>query len=59
MLLTLAVSGYRFLRDIVMPVRQLNIVTGPNGSGKSNLYQPSDKIGATQRKQFSDAGSIF
>ncbi|MGI9492050.1 MAG: AAA family ATPase [Geminicoccaceae bacterium] len=39
MLLTLAVSGYRSLRNIVLPLRQLNVVTGPNGSGKSNLYK--------------------
>jgi predicted ATPase len=36
---TLAVSGYRSLRDLVMPLERLNLVTGPNGSGKSNLYR--------------------
>jgi len=39
MLGTLAVSGYRSLRDLVVPLGQLNVVTGPNGSGKSNLYR--------------------
>jgi predicted ATPase len=39
MLLTLAVSGYRSLRDLVVPLERLNLVTGPNGSGKSNLYR--------------------
>ena len=39
MLITLAVSGYRSLRDLVMPLEALNIVTGPNGSGKSSLYR--------------------
>jgi predicted ATPase len=39
MLNTLAVSGYRSLRDLVMPLERLNLVTGPNGSGKSNLYR--------------------
>jgi predicted ATPase len=39
MLNTLAVSGYRSLRDFVVPLRRLNLVTGPNGSGKSNLYR--------------------
>jgi predicted ATPase len=39
MLRTLAVSGYRSLRDLVIPLQQLNLVTGPNGSGKSNLYR--------------------
>ncbi len=39
MLLTIAVSGYRSLRDLVLPLQQLNVVTGPNGSGKSSLYR--------------------
>ena len=39
MLTTLAVENYRSLRDIVLPVGQLNVITGPNGSGKSNLYR--------------------
>jgi predicted ATPase len=36
---TLAIGGYRSLRDFVIPLRGLNLVTGPNGSGKSNLYR--------------------
>jgi predicted ATPase len=39
MLCTLAVSSYRSLRDLVIPLHRLNLVTGPNGSGKSNLYR--------------------
>jgi predicted ATPase len=39
MLTALAVSGYRSLRDLVVPLDRLNLVTGPNGSGKSNLYR--------------------
>lgn len=39
MLHTLAVFSYRSLRDLVVPLRRLNLVTGPNGSGKSNLYR--------------------
>src|SRR3954471_15848163 len=39
MLCTLAVSSYRSLREILIPLRHLNLVTGPNGSGKSNLYR--------------------
>jgi len=35
---TLAIPGYRSLRDLVVPLEALNLVTGPNGSGKSNLY---------------------
>jgi len=39
MLLTLATANYRTLRDLVLPLERLNLVTGPNGSGKSNLYR--------------------
>jgi predicted ATPase len=39
MLTALAVSGYRSLRDVVVPLSGLNLVTGANGSGKSNLYR--------------------
>ena len=39
MLNTLAVSGYRSLRDFVISLDRLNLITGPNGSGKSNLYR--------------------
>jgi predicted ATPase len=39
MLKTLAVANYRSLRDVVVPLGRLNVVTGPNGSGKSNLYR--------------------
>lgn len=39
MIQTLAITNYRSLRHIVMPMGHLNLVTGPNGSGKSNLYR--------------------
>ncbi len=39
MLRTLAVANYRSLRDLVLPLDALNVVTGANGSGKSNLYR--------------------
>ena len=39
MLRTLAVAGYRSLRDVVVPLAPLTVVTGPNGAGKSNLYR--------------------
>lgn len=39
MLKTLAVANYRSLRDLVVPLGRLTLVTGPNGSGKSNLYR--------------------
>jgi len=39
MITTLAISGYRSLRDIIVPLETLNVVSGPNGSGKSSLYR--------------------
>lgn len=39
MLTRIAVSGYRSLRNVVVALAPLNIVTGANGSGKSNLYR--------------------
>src|SRR5947199_8253644 len=39
MLTTLAISNYRSLRDVTLPLERLNVVTGANGSGKSNLYR--------------------
>lgn len=36
---TLAVHGYRSLRDVVVPLGRVTVVTGPNGSGKSSLYR--------------------
>jgi predicted ATPase len=39
MLHTLAISNYRSLRNLVVPLGRLNVVTGANGCGKSNLYR--------------------
>jgi predicted ATPase len=39
MILTLAISGYRSIRDLVLPLEQLTLITGANGSGKSSLYR--------------------
>jgi predicted ATPase len=36
---TVAVAGYRSLRDVVVPLHGLDVVTGANGSGKSSLYR--------------------
>jgi predicted ATPase len=36
---TLAVANYRSLRDLVVPLGQLNVVAGANGTGKSSLYR--------------------
>jgi predicted ATPase len=39
MLTTLAVENYRSLRSLVLPLRQVTLITGPNGSGKSSVYR--------------------
>lgn len=35
----LAISGYRSLRNVVIDLGTLTVVTGANGSGKSSLYR--------------------
>jgi predicted ATPase len=39
MIRTLAISGYRSLRKLTLPLGRLTLVTGANGSGKSSLYR--------------------
>ncbi len=39
MLHTLSIASYRSLRELVVPLAGLTVITGPNGSGKSNLYR--------------------
>ncbi|HEX3738813.1 MAG TPA: AAA family ATPase [Terriglobales bacterium] len=39
MLNVLAISNYRSLRNLIVPLKRLNVITGPNGSGKSSLYR--------------------
>ncbi len=39
MLTTIAIENYRSLRDLRLPLKQLNVVTGANGTGKSSLYR--------------------
>jgi predicted ATPase len=39
MITTLAVANYRSLREMILPLGSLNVVSGENGSGKSNLYR--------------------
>jgi len=51
MLNTLAVSGYRSLRELAIPLDRLNLVTGPNGSGKSNLYRALRLLAETAQGQ--------
>jgi predicted ATPase len=39
MISKLAIYNYRSLRDFIVPLDALNVITGPNGSGKSNIYR--------------------
>jgi predicted ATPase len=39
MLRTLAVANYRSLRNLIVPLQRLNLITGPNGTGKSSVYR--------------------
>ncbi len=39
MIRTLAIAHYRSLRDLVVPLDRLTVITGDNGSGKSSLYR--------------------
>ena len=39
MIRTIAIQGYRSLRELVLPLGQLSVITGANGSGKSSVYR--------------------
>ncbi|MGE7370605.1 AAA family ATPase [Neorhizobium sp. NPDC001467] len=39
MILTIAISGYRSLRNLILPLEKLTVVTGANGAGKSSFYR--------------------
>ncbi|NCT91484.1 AAA family ATPase [Cellulomonas sp. APG4] len=39
MIRTLAVEGYRSLRELTLELGDLTVVTGPNGSGKTSIYR--------------------
>ncbi|MGC1505322.1 MAG: AAA family ATPase [Sulfitobacter sp.] len=45
MILTIAVSGYRSLRELVLPLGPLAVITGANGAGKSSLYRALRLLG--------------
>jgi predicted ATPase len=39
MIRTIAIQGYRSLRDLTLPLGQLSVITGANGTGKSSVYR--------------------
>ncbi len=39
MLQTVAIRGYRSLREVILPLGRLSVITGANGAGKSSLYR--------------------
>lgn len=39
MLQTIAVRGYRSLREVILPLTDLTVITGANGTGKSSIYR--------------------
>ena len=49
MLSALAIANYRSLRELIVPLGALNIVTGPNGSGKSSVYRALRLLAQTAR----------
>lgn len=51
MLTTLAISNYRSLRNLIVPLQRLNVVTGANGSGKSSLYRALRLLGDTAQSR--------
>lgn len=52
MITTLAVRGFRSLRDVVLPLGPVTVVTGANGVGKSNLYRAFQLLSDTASGQF-------
>ncbi len=55
MLLSIAIHGYRSLRDVVLPLDRLNVVTGGNGSGKSSLYRAIQLLGSVAQGRVATA----
>lgn len=49
MLTTLAIAGYRSVRELIVPLGRLNVITGPNGSGKSSVYRSLRLLAETAR----------
>jgi predicted ATPase len=48
---TVAVRGYRSLREVIMPLSRLTVVTGANGTGKSSVYRALGLLAACARNE--------
>lgn len=46
------IAGYRSVRSIHFPVRQLSVLVGANGVGKTNLYRALELVRAAATGQF-------
>ena len=49
MICALAIESYRSIRQLVVPLERINVVTGANGSGKSNVYRALRLLAETSR----------
>jgi predicted ATPase len=47
---TFAISHYRSIKKLVIPLTRLNLITGANGSGKSSLYRALRLLVATAQE---------
>ncbi|WP_437485505.1 hypothetical protein WME75_01040 [Sorangium sp. So ce1014] len=48
----LHVAGYRSIRELTLPLAQVNVVVGPNGVGKTNLYRTMVLLGSAASGSF-------
>jgi predicted ATPase len=51
MITTLAIANYRSLREFIIQLSRLNLITGGNGSGKSNVYRALRLLAETAQGQ--------
>lgn len=52
---SVTIKGFRSVRNITLPLQQLNIISGANGCGKSNLYKAVRLLHAAANGRLSQA----